>query len=1127
MADRDPYIEQALIALKKGTRLIKYSRRGRPKFRPFRLSPDETTLIWYSRKQERNLKLAAVSKIIPGQRTPVFKRYRRPEKEYLSFSLIYENGERSLDLICKDNLEVEIWLAGLRHLIFPAQKYTRRAKSDLSDFHDAGSDEGQNGHPFGLALDFTSSIPRGSVSIDSPSPENTNSFVSSDVVFGGANMEVRTSCADSYRISVSNTPSCSTQSSGPDDIESFGDVYLWGKVCCDGTSNDGLANGFPSRRDALTPKLLESNVVIDVQKIACGVRHFALLTKQGDIFTCGEESGGRLGHGVDRDVGRPHLIDFLSVTNVNSVSCGEYHTCAVSSSGDLYTWGDGSHNAGILGHGTDVSHWIPKRVSGPLEGIQVLSVACGNWHSAIITVGRKLFTFGDGTYGALGHGDHESVQFPKEVASLSDLKTLKIVCGLWHTAAIVELKNQKTKHATSKKLFTWGDGDKYRLGHGNKQTCTKPTCVQSLIDHNFHQLGCGHSMTVGLTTSGHVFTMGSPAHGQLGNPQADGKSPCLVQDKLVGEFVEEIACGAYHVACLTSRSEVFTWGKGANGRLGHGDMEDRNTPTLVESFRDRIVRSLSCGANFTACICIHKWASGVDQSVCNGCRQAFGFTRIRHNCYNCGLVHCYGCSSRKALKAALAPTPEKPHRVCDACYVKLMKVAETGNNNVSSLNKGISTQIPMTGKRLDRYGRTSRPLISPITEPVKYHEVKSGKYGSKTDSYSMVPSFQNLKDVAFPSSLSAFQSALKPGTVPPRCPPLPPYQQPQIHASPYPIRPNSSSSGTPIFSRGLIDSFKKSNEVLHKEVARLQNQVKHLKQKSDKQDSDNRKLRNATKQAEAIAAEKTAKCEVAVDVFKCIISQLNELTEKLPPEISEDESFKALADKASDYINTYGSDTSSVVPIVHSDKPEESSSSEVIRKKYHKNEDVDEANKRTDNIAEPDKPTEDVDEDSMPTEYIDEADKPTEDLEDYKPTEDVDEAGETHPNDENVGIAPEENNEPSSSNTMEAASEEDIEDGSQMLKHPKSEELKEVIEQFEPGVYVTLLQLSNGIKLFKRVRFSKRKFNAHQAEEWWKGNKDKLFKRYRPAKPQSTSNVPSAAASPLAQENSEDPPPST
>lgn len=42
---------------------------------------------------------------------------------------------------------------------------------------------------------------------------------------------------------------------------------------------------------------------------------------------------------------------------------------------------------------------------------------------------------------------------------------------------------------------------------------------------------------------------------------SDGRIPCLVQDKLVTESVDEIACGAFHVAVLTSRSEVFTWGR--------------------------------------------------------------------------------------------------------------------------------------------------------------------------------------------------------------------------------------------------------------------------------------------------------------------------------------------------------------------------------------------------------------------------------------------------------------------------------------------------------------------------------------------------------------------------------------
>ncbi|KAF5730073.1 hypothetical protein HS088_TW20G00443 [Tripterygium wilfordii] len=141
--------------IKKGAQLLKYGRKGKPKFCPFRLSYDETSLIWISSSGNRSLKLASVSKIIPGQRTvrflyhiflasirfsslrkfsifmltssstlcsqTVFQWHLRPEKDYLSFSLIYNNGKRSLDLICKDKVEAEVWIAGLKVLISSGQ----------------------------------------------------------------------------------------------------------------------------------------------------------------------------------------------------------------------------------------------------------------------------------------------------------------------------------------------------------------------------------------------------------------------------------------------------------------------------------------------------------------------------------------------------------------------------------------------------------------------------------------------------------------------------------------------------------------------------------------------------------------------------------------------------------------------------------------------------------------------------------------------------------------------------------------------------------------------------------------------------------------------------------------------
>nr|XP_011458948.1 PREDICTED: uncharacterized protein LOC105349853 [Fragaria vesca subsp. vesca] len=52
----------------KGAYLLKYGRRGKPKFCPFCLSNDESFLIWFSGKEEKHLKLSHVSRIISGQR---------------------------------------------------------------------------------------------------------------------------------------------------------------------------------------------------------------------------------------------------------------------------------------------------------------------------------------------------------------------------------------------------------------------------------------------------------------------------------------------------------------------------------------------------------------------------------------------------------------------------------------------------------------------------------------------------------------------------------------------------------------------------------------------------------------------------------------------------------------------------------------------------------------------------------------------------------------------------------------------------------------------------------------------------------------------------------------------------
>ncbi|CAJ2629891.1 unnamed protein product [Trifolium pratense] len=1089
-ADRD--IQQALIALKKGAQLLKYGRKGKPKFCPFRLSKDELSLIWFSSSEERSLKLSSVSKIIPGQRTAVFQRFPRPEKDYLSFSLIYNHGKRSLDLICKDKVEAEVWIAGLGAVISSGQG--GRSKIDgwcdgglhLDDSKDLTSNSPSESS-VRASQDISSPDVSPSVPNTSPKsfqPENTLNSERSHAPSNPSNMQVKGSSSDVFRVSVSSAPSTSSHGSAPDDYDALGDVYIWGEVISEnvvkigGDKNVSYCN---PRTDILLPKPLESNVVLDVLQIACGVKHAALVTRQGEMFTWGEESGGRLGHGVGKNVVQPRLVEALASSTVDFVACGEFHTCAVTMAGEIYTWGDGTHNAGLLGHGTNVSHWLPKRIAGPLEGLQVAFVTCGPWHTALITSTGQLFTFGDGTFGVLGHGDRENISYPREVESLSGLRTVSVACGVWHTAAIVEvIVTQSSASISSGKLFTWGDGDKNRLGHGDKDARLEPTCISALIDHNFHRIACGHSLTVGLTTSGRVFTMGSTVYGQLGNPQSEGKLPCLVEDKLAGECVEEIACGAYHVTVLTSRNEVYTWGKGANGRLGHGDVEDRKTPTLVEALKDRHVKYIACGSYYSAAICLHKWVSGAEQSQCSTCRQAFGFTRKRHNCYNCGLVHCHSCSSRKALRAALAPNPGKLYRVCDTCFVKLSKVAESSNNN----RRNAMPRFPGENKdRLEKSElRLSKPALPSNMDLIKQLDSKAAKQGKKADTFSLrtsqAPSLLQLKDVVMSSAMDLKRTVPRPI--------LTPSGVSSRSVSPFSRRSSPPRSATPIpttsglsFSKSITDSLKKTNDLLNQEVLKLRSQVETLRQRCELQELELKKSTKKTQEAIALATEESAKSKAAKEVIKSLTAQLKDLAERLPPDAYDADKIKP-AYLPNGFVEPNGIRHPDSNGEHHHTRAESISGSSVASIGLESS-----LMNRIDGNSPGSYAT-----------YLYQQNRgsvTSNGTDDHRDLKLPNGGGTIQATNSSVS---------DTVDGRDSGNFRDDESGSRLRNdvlpaNANSNQVEaEWIEQYEPGVYITLVAMSDGTRDLKRVRFSRRRFGEHQAETWWSENRDKVYEKY-------------------------------
>ena len=60
-------------------------------------------------------------------------------------------------------------------------------------------------------------------------------------------------------------------------------------------------------------------------------------------------------------------------------------------------------------------------------------------------------------------------------------------------------------------------------------------------------------------------------------------------------FIVRVACGSYHSAAIAASGELFTWGRGAGGRLGLGHTEDQLTPALVTALKPNKIVDAACG----------------------------------------------------------------------------------------------------------------------------------------------------------------------------------------------------------------------------------------------------------------------------------------------------------------------------------------------------------------------------------------------------------------------------------------------------------------------------------------------------------------------------------------------------
>ncbi|KAJ7552392.1 hypothetical protein O6H91_06G053900 [Diphasiastrum complanatum] len=309
-------------------------------------------------------------------------------------------------------------------------------------------------------------------------------------------------------------------------IDQEGKVWMWG-LCPNITHKDESDSTLLSME---TPECVKGLGGYFISRVACGNEHvlaLAISQPSGErlsdgavCFSWGNNSHGQLGLGDRKNRSSPQLLDIFSKSSTGypfDISCGAFHSCVLVASETSKHGSIACLDITAEKSFLDESHALPALVANGSSPYR--STAC--------------WTFGEGENGQLGHGTAVTSLLPVCVQGLPrEEKWVSIACGLFHTAVVSE----------TGEVWVWGmqnglgllpgielsrneSGDAllpYKIFADSLSGQECSLCLRWIV--------CGAAHTVTLAHEGYrIFSWGRGQNGVLGSGQSlDSWIPCPV-----------------------------------------------------------------------------------------------------------------------------------------------------------------------------------------------------------------------------------------------------------------------------------------------------------------------------------------------------------------------------------------------------------------------------------------------------------------------------------------------------------------------------------------------------------------------------------------------------------------------
>jgi alpha-tubulin suppressor-like RCC1 family protein len=308
------------------------------------------------------------------------------------------------------------------------------------------------------------------------------------------------------------------------------------------------------------------------------------------MFAWGLGAHGQTGLGSKEEQTRPAALA-STVENVVYVATAPRFNIALTSDGDLYSWGTGL--MGELGLAYITYQEKPTKITKVQSKFK--AIAIGYEHSLALSEGGDIYVWGANDLGQLGTGDLKPIDRPTKLKS--GHKYIALAAGTKHSMAL-------TEHGF---IHIWGGGWAGQMGDSESKSFLTPHLLSEDLTFKFISAGDNCSLAInsasfllhhhdlsivhtdfhlfhsGITDRGKVYTWGSGSHGRLGHGDVKPQLAPKVIEHLTKMNVTavKVLAGFDHMLLLSDKGELWTWGAGANGETAQNTTVRRMIPHPV------------------------------------------------------------------------------------------------------------------------------------------------------------------------------------------------------------------------------------------------------------------------------------------------------------------------------------------------------------------------------------------------------------------------------------------------------------------------------------------------------------------------------------------------------------------